>query len=211
MFTYRPDSRWGKVIEWAGSAIILNLLWLACCVPVVTVGPATAALYDATRRHLLGGEGYLAATFFRAARDNLKQAGILGVIALAIGGVAGMSALAGLPSSRLAVGAAVLVGGLFVVCVLFWCVPLAARFHNTVPAHLRHGVILGLTHLGSTLALLAGIAGIVVAVMRFLPFVFVLPVALMTAWTWQLERLFRKYGYVPVPAKDAPSAPVPGS
>jgi len=209
MFTYRPDTPWGRALERIGTALILNLLWLLCSLPVVTVGPATAALYVAVRRHLLRGEGYTVAMFFRALRDNLRQAGVLGLIALAIAGIAGASAWAGWSSAPLAAGAAVLVGGVFFGCVMFWCVPVSARFDNTVVAHLRHGLILGLTHIGSTILVLAGLAGLVYAVMRFLPTVFVLPVALMTAWTWNIERVFRKFGFVPdppPPADDEPAA-----
>jgi len=197
VFKYDPDNRLWRVLDKVGSALILNLLWLLSCLPIVTVGPATAAMYETVRKFFLRGEGALVPTYLKAFRANLKQAIPLGLVAVVILGVVIAGVMTGMSQGLLAVGAAVLVGGIFVVCVLFWCVPLAARFTNTAGAHLKNGVLLGLGNLGSTLLLLAALVAAVLAVAQFVPLVFIVPVGLMIMWTARLEAVFRKRGYVP--------------
>lgn len=60
----------------------INLLWLLCSIPIVTVGAATAAAYSITLKMIEGTEGYIARPFFSAFRDNLKRGIPLGVISL---------------------------------------------------------------------------------------------------------------------------------
>lgn len=37
---------------------VINTLWLICCLPIVTTGPATTAAYYAIIERLLGQGGY---------------------------------------------------------------------------------------------------------------------------------------------------------
>ena len=73
-------------------AIVLGLLWVVCSLPVVTMGAASAALYIATRRCLVRGESYLLRTFFRAFRENWKQATLVWLLALSLLGLLALDA-----------------------------------------------------------------------------------------------------------------------
>ena len=44
----------GKIINVAANAVLMNLLFLAACIPVVTVGPAWNGLFSAIRYHIRG-------------------------------------------------------------------------------------------------------------------------------------------------------------
>lgn len=59
-----------------GDLIILNLLVLACCVPVITIGPAFAAMHYVVLKMVRGQEGYVVQGFFKSFKQNFKQ-GIL--------------------------------------------------------------------------------------------------------------------------------------
>lgn len=61
---------------------ILNWLWLLCCLPVVTVGPATCGLYAVTLKLARGEAVRPARDFFRGFRENLKPGFLLGLGAL---------------------------------------------------------------------------------------------------------------------------------
>ena len=52
--------------------IWLNLLWFLCCLPVVTIGAATTALYSVTLKYARDEEGYLTRSFFQAFRQNFR-------------------------------------------------------------------------------------------------------------------------------------------
>lgn len=85
MKTDNPVFVWmGKL----GDLIGLNLLFLACCLPVFTIGASTTALFY-TARKLLDGECVgLRKTFFHSFRQNLKQATVVLLILLIIGALA---------------------------------------------------------------------------------------------------------------------------
>ena len=53
--------------------ILLNLIFLLCCIPVVTIGPAITALYAVSLRSVRYGDGYVIQTFFRSFKQNFKQ------------------------------------------------------------------------------------------------------------------------------------------
>lgn len=63
---------------------ILNWLWLICCLPLVTVGPATCGLYAVTLKLARGEAVSPARDFFRSFRENLRPAFVLGVGVLAL-------------------------------------------------------------------------------------------------------------------------------
>lgn len=65
--------------------ITLNLLWLICCLPVITAGASTSALYQVTLQIAENRESYIAKTFFHAFRENFKQATLVWLICLIAG------------------------------------------------------------------------------------------------------------------------------
>ena len=71
--------------------IVLNLLFLVCCIPVVTIGPAITALHYVTtkmagekERHS-GGRQF----FFKSFRANFRQGVLMGILFGAAGGFLG--------------------------------------------------------------------------------------------------------------------------
>ena len=71
----------------------IGLYWLICCLPVITIGPATAAAYYTTMKVLRRESGDLRESFFHSFRDNLKQGIFLTIICLAIYGMLGINIL----------------------------------------------------------------------------------------------------------------------
>jgi len=62
------------ILSHLADLMILNILWILCCVPVFTIGASTTALYTVTMK-LLKGEGTpIVRTFFEAFRRNFKTA-----------------------------------------------------------------------------------------------------------------------------------------
>lgn len=74
---------------WRGFARVcdvvgLSLCWVVCSLPVVTVGAATVALYDAVFHGVRKGELGDYARFFRTFRESFRAATVLTVPALAL-------------------------------------------------------------------------------------------------------------------------------
>ena len=49
MKLFNPDSRIMIFLSRVADLVILNILWLVCCVPVVTIGASTTAMYHVIR------------------------------------------------------------------------------------------------------------------------------------------------------------------
>lgn len=64
---------------------LLTVLWILCCIPIITAGASTAALYYVTLKMVKNQDGYLGRTFWHAFMENLKTATGVWCIMLAIG------------------------------------------------------------------------------------------------------------------------------
>lgn len=146
---FNPESPLMRGLENIADLIVLNLLWLVCCIPVVTIGPATVAMCCVTRGMARGDWPPVIKTFFREFRNNFKQA-LLVFLALLVpvclvafylllavsGGLNDVPLL-----KYLSYVAVVLVG---FVCAYVY--PLMAHFDNTVGHTLKNAVLLPLAN-----------------------------------------------------------------
>lgn len=125
--------------------IILNLLWIVCSIPIITIGASTTALYTVMLKLVKNEEGYIAKGFLKAFKENFKQSTIMWVIFLLLGilFVVDFVAIRLMPN---------IVGGILQMFFLFmgllliaWMVyafALQARFVNTVKNTLKNALIL---------------------------------------------------------------------
>ncbi|MCD8019992.1 MAG: YesL family protein [Clostridiales bacterium] len=58
---------------------VLNCLWLLCCLPIITIGPSTTALFYSLFGIVRGEGGYVSKDFFKSFRMNIKQGMLLGI------------------------------------------------------------------------------------------------------------------------------------
>ena len=73
---------WEIFFRKAGKLIGLNLLSLLCCLPIVTIGPATAGLMYVLRNVSNERPTFMVADFFDAFKKNFKQGFVVGVLHL---------------------------------------------------------------------------------------------------------------------------------
>lgn len=77
----------GGYYYWMSKAFDLfaaGLFWILGCIPVVTAGASTAALYTAIRRSILSDEKSVSETFWQAFRANLKMGVLHGLAVTAV-------------------------------------------------------------------------------------------------------------------------------
>ena len=60
--------------------IVINWLWLLCCLPIITIGPATCAMYRVTLRLARGEPVSPVKEFLAALKGNFKAGLVLGLI-----------------------------------------------------------------------------------------------------------------------------------
>ena len=81
------ESRIFHILCTMADLVVLNLLYVLCCIPVVTIGAATTALYG-TVLALLHDEGHLYTLFVRIFLKRFKQATIFWLLWLTAVGIA---------------------------------------------------------------------------------------------------------------------------
>ena len=60
--------------------LLLSCMWLVASIPLLTIGPATAALYYVAQKIAQGENPHVFRCFVKSFRDNLKQGLLLGLI-----------------------------------------------------------------------------------------------------------------------------------
>lgn len=173
---------------------------------VVTAGIGTVIAYELCRRYVLDKDVGPWAVTTKAWQQSWKQATVVGLIAVVVAGL-GILTLSYLPTLGLAnILVPLLVTGFFLLILVFWCLPLVARFNNPTWRQLRNGFTLALTT--PSLTFLLAIAALLVgfALWSFQPAVFVLPGAILVWWCSLLERFFVNRGYVKPVVEEAEEA-----
>lgn len=158
----------------------LNVLWLVCCVPVLTIGASTTALYSVTLKIVNERENNLTRQFFKAFRENFRQATALWLILLGAGLLLAGDGYILYHLFRSSQGAAallwtlvsalVIAASIAYAVVLMYVFPLTASVANTNWAMLKNSFFIGTHYLFCTI-LTAGIhfAMFYVAVSLFTP------------------------------------------
>ena len=143
----------GKIADF----MILSLLWLMCCIPVITFGAVTAALYYVTLKMARGEASGVAKLFFKALKENMK-AGIVFTLVFALAGAVLYLDYTLMLQLSGALGAVlrVVFMALGICCLLtaLYTFPLQAQFVNTVKGTLTNAFWFALRNLRITLLVL---------------------------------------------------------
>ena len=83
IFNY--DNPFWRFIGKLCDVMILNVLWVLCSIPVVTMGASTTAVYYVTLKLVRDEEGPTIRSFFKSFKENFRQATIIWLIMLAAG------------------------------------------------------------------------------------------------------------------------------
>lgn len=193
-----PENGLMIVLTQITDTIFLSFFWLMSCMLVVTVGPGTAALYDAAFHCFRTGEEHPWSRFARSFRRNLRVgipaalvvlavefAGYCGIIWLWNGAAAGK--ISWVLFSAAAFVAFVLVG---VLALVF---PLLSRFETSTGQLLSNSFRLGMANLPRTLGLSALHTLTFVLCIRYVIPLFFLPSMCMFFSSFLIEPILKPY------------------
>ena len=156
-----PDRPLMAFITKMAYSAYLNILWLICCLPIVTIGASTTALFYVTLKMAEDRDDGLTGMFFRAFRQNFLPATKLWLVLLGTGAFLAMDGYIvwHIWSQSIfwtLVAALLIVAAIVYAVVLLYAFPLLARFENTTFGILKTALLVGLRYLVCTL-LMAGI------------------------------------------------------
>ncbi|MEG1847548.1 MAG: DUF624 domain-containing protein [Lachnospiraceae bacterium] len=143
----------------------LNILTLLCCIPIVTIGASTTAMYTMTLKMVNKEEGYITKGFFTAFKKNFKQATIIWMITLVVfilfyvdyriilySGIKFPKVLMILLTAML----------ILMYATYMYIFPVLARYENSTKNVLKNSFILSISNLPKT---------VLIIIMQFIPIV----------------------------------------
>lgn len=72
------NSKLYSILETISNFIILNIIWLILCLPIITIFPATSAMFAVVRQWIIHKEHRVFGPFFHHFKDNFKQSLVIG-------------------------------------------------------------------------------------------------------------------------------------
>ena len=73
MGIFNIDNKFFRALNKLVDMVILSFCWIISCIPVFTIGAASTALYDTSRRVIHRDEGYVWRGYWHAFKVNFKQ------------------------------------------------------------------------------------------------------------------------------------------
>lgn len=197
MHLFDYDSGFSLLLRRAASCLLLGCLWLVCCIPVVTIGAGSAALYYAVEKAVIREEGHVFSGFWHGFRESFKTATCVWLVLLALGLFLGWDfrfffqmLRGGSTEGMLCVVVGIMLAALALTAV--YALSYAARFRDKVGRVLKNALLLMLVHPLVNLKL--AVIGLVLALtaLTYPPLVLVLPGFLCWLICLSMEKIFRR-------------------
>lgn len=197
MHLFDYDSGFSLLIRRAAGCLLLGCLWLVCCIPIITFGAGSAALYYAVEKAVIREEGHLFSCFWRSFQESFKTATCAWLAALALGLFLGWDFYfffqmlrRGNPEGMLCV----VVGIMLVLLALtvVYAFSYIARFQDKVGRVLKNSLLLMLAHPLVNLKLVVIGAILALTALIYPPLVLLLPGFLCWLICLSMEKIFRR-------------------
>ena len=147
------DSPVMNVLNKIMNLMILNLCFVAGCIPVFTAGAAMTALYSVNLKMVRNEESYIFSSYWRAFKENFRQSTACWLLLACAGGILGadMWAVRNLPG-----GLGKFLGGTTLIFLILYCVlmlyifPYMARFQDCLGTCVKNAFLIGGSNPGCT-------------------------------------------------------------
>ena len=167
---FNMDNKFFTVMGRVADLIMLNVVFLICCLPIVTIGASLTALHYVTLKMARNEESYIIRSFFKSFKQNFKQATVINLIMLAVAAILYMDLrivgnIDGTMSQVLYI--VFFAFGILYMMVFLYIYPVLAKFYNSIKNTFRNAFLMSIRHLPYTLLM---------AVITLIPFaVFFVP------------------------------------
>lgn len=189
------NSPFFRLITNIGNLILVSILWIIGCIPIVTIGASTAALYYTCVKVIRHGRGYLFSSFLQAYRSNLKQGIVVTLLGILISFVLYMdfryiTALNAAPQYLVTIYQICMT---FFASLLIYLVATMSRFSVSFFQLLKLSVFMMIRHFYYTIVMLVLLITVIILMMAvpfsvlFLPGIYILLTSLI------MEKVLQKY------------------
>lgn len=201
---FNPDNPIMQFISKIFDLIVLNLIFIFSCVPVITIGASLTGLYYVSLKILRGDDPYIWQNFWKAFRQNFKQATLLWLLAIAIFIFIAMDFY--IINSADTTAFAILRVGLWIISALLlsmfiYLFPIISHFVCTTRQALKNSLLMTIGYLPYTVIFLA-IYGVILYLCSHTPQTFAMVVVVsgvcgfsVVAFTLSIffDKIFQQY------------------
>ena len=184
---FNPENLFFRILARGVDLVGLSLLWILLCMPVITIGPASAALYFTVVKVFRHKKDEAFKTYLRAFFGNLKQGIPLTVICIPVGIFLAWGSDVMINNAATKAGVI-----MYMIYYVLLVVP-AGIFEFKLSALFQTAVIMAFRHLPSTVVVvMLTIEMVVFTIEKWWPVLFT-PVLTAILASLFLERIFPKY------------------
>lgn len=189
------DSRFYRWLDTFSNFLFLNLLWLLACLPIVTIYPATAAMFGVVRNWVREKEDGLLQTFSARFKENFKQSLVIGIVWTFLGVVLLLDFYL---IDQVSSGPRVVLGSLLFLAVILYVFtslylfPVMVHYDASWPVVLKTSLLLSVGQLSTTVLCLL-VAAVMVGISFFAPVSLLITGSLTAYIVYRLcDRAFRR-------------------
>lgn len=184
-----------RALEHLADMIILSALWVVSCLPVVTIVPATAALYYATVKSVRRGVGKPSREFWQSFKTNLWRGIGATVLLGAVGAVLVLDFMVLKQKPNTVMGSGCLVLLAVAAMVAVYVGPVLSRFSLKLGKIFMLSFVMAVRFLPITVVLVAGTAAVALVQFYVLPLPMILLLPGLWCWvsSFLTERALRCY------------------
>ncbi len=146
--------------------VVLNVLWLICSIPIITIGASTTAMYYVSITSIRCGDGYVVKRFFKSFSESFRQITPVWLLMLLCGGML-VGDFIFWSRTDSAVSGIMLVLSAVVAIMLFvvelWIFPVFAKFEGTTLNLIKNAAAFAIGYLPYTAIVLVITAAAVYA------------------------------------------------
>lgn len=193
---FNIDNGFFQVVNKIVDMVILSILWCIVCIPIITIGPATTALYYTVVKVIRRERGYIAREFFRSFKANFKVGSITGIVLTLFIYILfwDRNIVSNWNDTK---GFALLClfnAFLFLIfCVTVYIFPLLSRFNLQFKSLLKTALVIAMRHLPTTLVVLVIDVFFILLTYVAPILLFITPSLCCLLGSLLLERVFKKY------------------
>ncbi|WP_313130044.1 YesL family protein [Anaerocolumna sp.] len=193
---FNPENSFWEFMTNMTNILFVGLIWLICCIPIITIGASTTALYDYTLKMADNREGYVLKSFFKTFKNNFVKSTLLWIFMLLGAGflvIDGYICLRmGTQTGKFLFFAIAAIGIMyFIICVYLF--PVLAYFQMNVKEVVKNACIMGVGNLPITILIIIilAIGGLIIYTAPYFIFALVSFAAYVSSFCYL--SVFRKF------------------
>jgi uncharacterized membrane protein YesL len=148
------EGKFFRILEFVTAFFQLNILWLLFCLPVVTIFPATVAMYCVTRQWILHKDYSVFRSFLHYFKENFKQSFLIGLIWTVFAGLflVDFILMKNFGSFQYILFPVLTFLGILVMFITIFIFPMIANYNMNWLNYLKNSLFFSIRYLPTTLA-----------------------------------------------------------